>query len=96
MKLTTVNIGSIEAHVVGIEGLTTAMIIDSFRPYMAGIERACAAYVAQHGEVKGFEIHVWPEGIDCEGNPIYGKMRLIRVLDEWRWPPEIKIKMETE
>lgn len=77
MKPTMINIAGHKVMVVGVEGMGGVALVGQMQPYLAGVERLCCAYLAEHGgEPVGLEIHATP-----------GKVRLVRVLGEWIWPP---------
>ena len=97
MKLTKVNIAGCEIDVCGLEDLTGSFLIGAFRPYMQDIERACAVALSKYGGIEKFEIHVTPGfKMDDTGEEIPGTMRLMRVVDEWDWPPPFNLNLKME
>lgn len=92
MELKTVRIAGCEIAVMGIEGISGAALFGQIKPYMADIEKQCCVYLAEHGgDPVGFEIHTTPAyQIEATGETHPGKMRLVKVLDEWDWPPVLE------
>ena len=77
---TTVNVGGHEIDVIGVEGWTDTMIISAMMPYLSDINRFCMSFLDEYGDASlPLEIHIWN-----------GKLRVVRVLGEFDWPPKVK------
>jgi len=79
MSHTKINISGCEIDVIGVPNMLGAALVDQFRPYIGGIEKACMVHMETTGaHPSAYEIHI------DRGR---GKLRLVKVIEEFDWPP---------